>query len=153
MTVRPCIPSDLAALADLYRDAVEGIGATAYAPEQVRVWAGFVDDLNAFRARLSQGFALVAECEGVPAAFCHLHPLDHISLLYTSTRFARRGFATAVYAGCEEHARAAGQCRLTTDASKLSRPFFERQGFELCAVEVVEREGVSFERYSMEKAL
>ena len=34
---------------------------------------------------------LVAEVDGVPAAFCHLHPVDHVSLLYTATRFARQG--------------------------------------------------------------
>ena len=153
MKIRPYRPDDVAALAALYRDAVEGLGAAAYGPEQIAVWAAFADEHGAFRARLSEGFALVVEMDGAPAAFCHLHPLDHISLLYTATRFARQGLATAVYRGVEAYARDHGQVRLHTDASKISRPFFAREGFEVVQVEEVERLGVTFERYRMEKEL
>ena len=153
MKIRPYTPDDLPALADLYRDAVEGLGTTEYRPEQIVVWAAFADEHAAFRERLSEGFALVAEVDGVPAAFCHLHPVDHISLLYTATRFARQGLATAVYRGVEAYARDHGQTRLNTDASKISRPFFAREGFEVVRVEQVDRLGVTFERYRMEKVL
>ena len=79
--------------------------------------------------------------------------MDHISLLYTATRHARRGLASAVYLGVEAHARAQGQCVLTTDASKLSRPFFEHHGFIVRRTEQTIRQGVAFERYQMEKRL
>jgi putative acetyltransferase len=90
---------------------------------------------------------------GETAAFCHLHPLDHISLLYTAARFARQGLATAVYRAIEAYAREHGQRILTTDASRLSRPFFEREGFIVRRTEQTCRQGVYFERYQMEKVL
>lgn len=153
MLIRPVTPEDTLALAAIYRDAVFGIGATAYAAEQVAVWATFPDDLAAFGKLLSQGYALVAEIDGAPAAFCHLHPLNHVSLLYTATRHARMGLATAVYLGIEEVARREDQTVLTTDASKLSRPFFECHGFVVRRTEQTIRQGVAFERYQMVKRL
>lgn len=153
MKIRPYVSDDLPALAAVYRDAVEGLGAAEYSAEQIAVWAAFADDHDAFQERLSEGFALVAEMDAVVAAFCHLHPLDHISLLYTATRFARQGLATAVYRGVEDYARDHGQTRLNTDASKISRPFFAREGYKVVRVEQVERLGIVFERYTMEKRL
>jgi len=153
MTIRPCTPADIDALAAIYRDAVMEIGITAYTAEQAAIWASFPDDRHAFGTLLGQGIALIADVDGAPAAFCHLHPRDHISLLYTAPRFARMGLATAVYRGVEAHARRQGQAVLTTDASKISRPFFEHHGFVVRRTEQTIRQGVAFERYQMEKRL
>ncbi len=153
MIIRPYTPDDVETLAALYRDSVTGLGATAYTPEQIAVWAAFADDLPKFRKFLSQGYTHIAEVDGVLVAFCQRHPEDHIALLYTATRFARRGFATAVYRAIEAHARECNQTVLTTDASKLSRPFFEKEGYTVCRTEQSFREGISFERFQMNKPL
>ncbi len=153
IVLRPYTSNDTEALAAIYRDAVFGLGIASYTSEQVAVWASFPDEAASFRELLSRGFALVAEVDGAPAAFCHLHPSDHVSLLYTATRHARRGLATAVYLGVEAHARAQGQQILTTDASRISRPFFEHHGFVVRRTEQTIRQGVAFERYQMEKRL
>lgn len=153
MIIRPCTPGDIEALAHIYRTSVLAIGITAYTDRQAAVWASFPDDSEAFSRLLGQGHALLAEIDGEPAAFCHLHPRDHISLLYTAPAHARRGLATAVYGAIEDLARADGQPVLTTDASRLSRPFFERQGFVVRRTEETIRQGVSFERFQMEKRL
>ena len=153
MNIRPYTPDDAEALATIYRDAVMGIGATAYSPEQVAAWVAFADDLPKFRNFLSRGHTRIAEADGLPVAFCQRHPDDHIALLYTATRYARRGFATAVYRSIEAHARECHQTVLTTDASKLSHPFFEKEGFIVCRTEQTNRNGVYFERYQMKKIL
>lgn len=153
MILRPYTAADAGALANIYRDAVLALGITAYSTEQVKVWASFAEDSSAFTAFLAHGHTVVAEIEGEPAAFCQRHPADHIALLYTAPRFARRGLATAAYRAIESHARAEGRSILTTDASKLSRPFFEREGFTVRRTEQTCRQGVYFERYQMEKAL
>jgi putative acetyltransferase len=153
MHVRRSIPEDVPALAAIYHDAVTGLGRMAYTDAQVAVWASFAEDRDAFRALLDQGYTLVAIVNGKPAAFCQLHPEDHVSLLYTATEHARCGLATAVYRGIEIHARKQGQQTLTTDASKLSRPFFTAHGFTVRRAEQTIRQGVPFERYQMEKTL
>jgi putative acetyltransferase len=144
---------DAPLLAVLYRDSVLGLGPTAYDPGQVRVWASFPDDAAAFQALLERGGTWVLEHDGEPAAFGQLYPVDHVSLLYTGTRFVRRGFATAVHRLLEDEARAGGVARLTTNASRISRPFFERAGYLVREREIVDRGGVAFERFRMEKRL
>lgn len=153
MIIRTSTPDDIDALAEIYRASVLEIGITAYTARQAAVWASFADDTVAFSTLLGQGHVLLAEIDGEPAAFCHLHPGDHISLLYTAPAHARRGLATAVYRAIEEIARADGRHVLTTDASRISRPFFERQGFVVRRTEETIRQGVSFERFQMEKRL
>ena len=52
-----------------------------------------------------------------------------------------------------DRARAQGIRRLRTEASVFSRPVFERMGFSLDEVEVVERRGAIFQRYRMSLTL
>lgn len=151
MTIRPFQPTDTDALADVYRDAVHGIGPRAYAPEQVAMWSAWPDNREEFAACLALGLTLVAEVDGRVVALGQLHPVDHVVLLYCSTAYARQGIATALYARLEEHALAAGVTEITTNASRISRPLFEKQGFTVMKVETAHRSGVDFERFKMIK--
>ena len=153
MELRRYQTSDVAALVAIYRDAVLGTGATAYSPQQVAAWATFPADLAAFGHQLAQGITLVALDEGQPVAFGQLHPVDHVAFLYTASRQGRRGYATAIYQQLEAAARQAGAPVLSTDASRLSKPFFLKMGFEVVGREEVERQGVLLERFGMHKVL
>lgn len=153
MIIRPYSPDDLEQLATLYYDSVVGLGPAVYNPDQVAAWASFAEDREAFRTLLEKGHTLVAEVDGAPAAFCQLHPEDHISLLYTAAQLGRKGLATEVYRRIEVYAREKGQTVLTTDASKISRPFFEKEGYTVRRAEETIRKGVSITRYQMEKRL
>jgi len=152
--LRPVAAGDLDALAKIYREAVIAIGPQAYDAEQVRVWALYPDSMDEFRERLSRGFTLVAEAgANGPVAFGQLDPEDHVAFLYCAPSSTRRGIASAIYQRLEAHAMAQGQPELTTDASRISRPFFAKHGFEVTAVEHAVRLGVEFERFRMHKAL
>jgi len=146
-------PSDWPALAELYRVSALELGRLAYSDEQVRIWAGFADDEAAFRGQLRWGKTFIAELAGRIVAFAHLHPLDHVSLLYTHPEHARCGHARAVYHCLEEEARRLNGRKLETEASRLARPFFESEGFEVMEVEYPVRGGVTFERFRMRKWL
>ena len=110
--------------------------------------------LAAFETRLSEGLVWVAETdEGEMAAFGQLHPRDCVELLYCAAPFARRGYATALFRELELAASAQNVEILKTAASRIARPFFERQGFVTEATEHVVRHGTPLERYRMSKAL
>lgn len=151
MTFRPFQTEDTDALAEVYRDAVRGIGPQAYGPEQLTMWSAWPDNREEFQACLALGLTLVADVDGRVVALGQLHPVDHVVLLYCSTAYARRGIASAIYARLEEHDYAAGVTEITTNASRLSRPFFEKQGYALVKVAVAHRSGVDFERFRMVK--
>lgn len=151
--VRRYADGDLERIVEIYRHAVRTLGPQAYDERQVRMWARFPEDIEAFGESLGAGVTLVAEIDGVAAAFAQLHPADHVQFLYCHGDYVRRGLATTLLRGLEARAEEAGVRRLTTDASRLSRPLFAREGYIVDAVEVVDRFGVSFERFKMAKPL
>lgn len=150
---RPYTPEDAEALAGLYRAAVRATGPSAYSREQVEAWASYPEDLEVFRASLIEGLTIVCEMGGDPAAFGHMQHDGHVHLLYTHPRFARRGLAAALLQRFEDQARAWGCTALTTVASRISRPIFQRAGYALVETETAHRQGIAFERFQMRKAL
>ena len=150
---RPFVPEDAATLADVLRDSIRGLGSAAYSPGQIEAWASYPVDLEEFRARLSGGVTVVAEDGGDLIAFGQLNPLDHVKFLYCRTARARQGVASAVYRILETRARASGLAVMTTDASRVSRPFFEKFGYRIEATEHVEWRGETLERFRMAKDL
>ena len=155
--LRPLRPNDLAQVAKVYRDAVLSQAATLYSPEQVQAWAAHgVADHGPFREPLLRGFGLVS-CGGAGGgeveAFGLLDPPDRLALLYCRGRSARQGRATALLGALEAHARSQGYRRLRTEASQLSRPLLERQGWQVEAEETAYYAGGAFQRWRMIKEL
>ena len=153
MNLRQFQESDAEAAARVYRDAAIAIGREAYDAEQVKVWALYPDDIEEFRSRLSRGLTVVAQEAEETVAFGQLDPPDHIAFLYCASGFSRRGIASAIYDQLEQQAVARGVSTLTTDASRVSRSFFEKKGFAVIAVEHPLRLGVEFERFRMTKKI
>ncbi|MBW4465783.1 MAG: GNAT family N-acetyltransferase [Pegethrix bostrychoides GSE-TBD4-15B] len=151
--IRDYHPADTAALVTLFRSAVLQTAASHYSPEQVVVWSSLVENLAQFQYRLSLGVTRVAVVQQQLAAFGQLYPNDHIEFLYTDSRFARQGYATLIYQQLEAEAIAQGASKLRTEASHIAQHFFLKMGFELLELEIVERAGLSFERFKMQKRL
>ncbi|MEX3943432.1 GNAT family N-acetyltransferase [Paraburkholderia sp. BR10937] len=151
---RPYVPGrDASALAALFRASVCTLAASFYDAAQRSAWAAAADDLADFDARLSRGVTLVVHCDGAPAAFGQLFPLDHVEMLYVAPAWSRRGLATALLARLEALAREARSTVLSADASAVSRPVFERAGFSLISSETALRDGVSLPRFHLCKPL
>ncbi|MGF1678853.1 MAG: GNAT family N-acetyltransferase [Candidatus Methylacidiphilales bacterium] len=149
--LRNYTPHDAERLAAVYRDAVRSIGPQAYSPHQVEVWAAYPEDIEEFRGRLSRGHTLVAEIDGEVVAFGQIEPSDHIAFLYCVGRESRKGICSEILHVLEQYAHSHGVSELDTDASRISRPFFEKHGFCVIEVEHVVRLGVNFERFRMKK--
>lgn len=151
MLIRPYHAMDLAAVAAVYRDAVLSIGPQFYEPAQVKMWASWASNTDELAERFTRGLTLVAIVHKQLVAFGQLEPWDHLALLYTAGRHARKGVATAIHQQLEDRARVAGSTHIDTEASHISRLFFETQGYMVVEPETVERQGVSFDRFKMRK--
>ena len=146
-------PGDLAAVADVYRDAVCGVAPAFYDKEQVSAWAVYSESSDELAELMSQGTGWVIETgEGVEA-FALLQPPDYVSLLYCRARASRRGYASRLLAVMEAEARRLGATRVRTAASLVSHRLFLRHGYTVDRAERVEREGVFFDRHRMSKDL
>ncbi len=74
-------------------------------------------------------------------------------MLFIHTAQQRRAIATALLQRLEEHARSRHLPRLHAAASLTARPFFERRGFRVLAMQTVELRGETLTNFRMEKVL
>jgi putative acetyltransferase len=153
MNVRPYKPEDTAVLARLFTKTVHSVNAADYSPEQVAAWAPDPPDLENWRGRLSDRICFVAELDCEIVGFAAFEPDGHLDHMYVHRRFQRQGVASVLYQRIEQEALSRGVNRVFTEASITARPFFERVGFRVIASQNVERRGISFLNYRMERFL
>jgi putative acetyltransferase len=153
ITFRTYNKQDAEAVAAVFRESIRGVGVEQYTEEQVRVWSSFPYDMDEFRERLSEGLTLLAGDNHRIVAFGQLSPKDHVEFMYTVKSHSRAGVATAIYCRLERRAVEEKVTILHTEASRIARSFFLKQGFTSDEPETVFREGVAFERFKMSKAL
>lgn len=153
VTLRRYTPDDAEDIARLYGSSVREIAIAQYSLEEVEAWASYADEVEELRYRLAEGLTLVAETDGRLVAFGQLKPLDHIAFLYTIKEFSRMGIATSIYKRLEEFAIRKGSAALGTDASRISKPLFEKLGFWVVKPVIEERKGVKIECFVMRKEL
>lgn len=151
--LRSLLPGDSAAAAKIFFDAVH-IGTAAYYDEEQReAWGGIAPDPIAWAASLSRLSGFVAEVEGVPIGFITFGTDDFIHHAFVRTDHSGRGVGWRLHNAVENSVLAAGGSRLTTNASKKARPFFERQGWIVELEQTVVRNGVELNNFRMSKVL
>jgi len=153
MRTRAARTGDLPALMALFRETVHAVGAGHYTPQELDAWAPRVVHPETWQERLARNMALVAEEPGVLVGFAELSPDGAVDMLYVHKDHQGCGIASTLLAELEAGARAKGLARLTTNASRVAKPFFLRRGYKLVAAQTVERRGVRIENFRMEKAL
>jgi putative acetyltransferase len=155
MHFRLATDDDLPALAALYSNTVRTLGPALYTADQVRVWSASPDHAERFRGFILEAHTLVAltEASPLPLGFAGLEPDGRIASLYVRADHCRQGIGSALLAALIEKAAADGLSKLRTEASKFSRPVFERFGFELDEVERGLHHGVPFARFLMSRGV
>jgi putative acetyltransferase len=154
MRIRAYRTRDLPALVALFRETVHAVGAAVYTPEELAAWAPADLRPEDWARRVARNRVWVADEDGGEVVgFAELSPEGAVDMLYVHKDRQGRGIARALLGELEAAARAEGLARLTTDASRIARPFFVTRGFTLVAAQEVERRGVRIENFRMEKAL
>ncbi|MEO6016019.1 MAG: GNAT family N-acetyltransferase [Polaromonas sp.] len=153
MHIRPYTETDLAAVVQLFTDAIHGLAASHYDAAQRDAWAPQPPDLTRWRERVAPLQILVAEEGGTLLGFVGYERSGYIDLMFTSPAAARRGIASRLLARAQAELQVLGVPKLFTNASLLGRPFFERQGFSVTEEQQISLRGASFRRFSMAKIL
>ena len=129
VALRPYVPADAKRCAEIFRASIEELAAEDYDADQREAWASRADDEADFGARLAGALTLLATIEGEVAGFASLKDGEEIDMLFVNPDFARQGVARALVDALTRLAEARGAKRLTTEASDVAKPLFERQGF------------------------
>lgn len=151
--IRPLAPDDGEAAAVIFFDAVHSGTADDYSVAQRTAWAGAAPNPARWRKRFAEISGFAAEVDGVMAGFMTLDAGGYIDLAFVRSGLSGRGVGRALYDRIEARARAEGVDRLTAEASKTARPFFERMGWRVDAEQVVVKDGIGLTNFKMSKRL
>jgi putative acetyltransferase len=153
LRVRPYESGEASVLITLFRETVHTVAARDYGAEELAAWAPDDLDPTAWDERLARHPSFVAVDAERVVGFAELAASGHVHMLYVAKDRQREGIANALMDRLEGEARRRQVPRLTTDASRTARPFFEARGFDLVRAQFVTRAGVRIENFRMEKLL
>lgn len=150
--IRPYLPSDADATADIFLRAIREVAAKDYSPGQVNAWAR-IDDRARWAIRRSSRPAWIAELEYKPVGFTDLVPDGYLDMMFVHPEYQGLGVASLLLDQVEQKARELGLDRIHTEASITARPFFERRGFRVVKSQQVEKRGETLSNFLMDKSL
>lgn len=151
MLIRPFSALDGAATLDVFLRAIRITASSAYAPEQIAVWAPNDMDLVPWTAKRARTSTVVATQDDRVVGFTDLDDNGYIDMLFVDPDFGRRGIASALLAWALEQAEDQGLTELTTHASLIARPFFEKFGFVVLEQRYPVLGGVQLTNFSMRR--
>lgn len=137
----------------LFYDTVHEINICDYTQEQVDTWAPENMSYETWVEKLQTKLTYVVEENGQIVGFGQLESDGHIDCFYCHNEYQRKGIGSMLLNHIEKTARALGIKRLFTEASITAKPFFQILGFSVIREQQVERRGVYFRNFAMEKLL
>ncbi len=151
MNIRLAQPSDISELAMLYRQTVLVHAPQHYTPAQTAMWASFGAETDTFRQFILSVTTYVAEEAGEIVGFAGISNDGHVASTYVRHDCQRQGIGMLLMQVVLEHAQRQGILRLFAEASEFSLGLFRRVGFRVYDTEWVDRDGVEFRRYLVER--
>ena len=153
MDFRPAIEADIPALATLFHETVMTHGPQHYSPAQTLAWAAAALDAAQFRHFILGVQTSIAETTAGMVGFGGLSSDGRVASLYVRHDCLGQGVGAAILQFLIEQAEGDRLPRLYAEASEFSLGLFQKFGFRHYDTEVVERLGVSFTRYLVEREL
>ncbi len=151
MLIREFDSSDTEEIMQLFYDTVHRINIQDYSSEQVDAWATKDMDAAQWSEQLQSRMTYVAEEQGKVIGFAELEKTGHINCFYCHAEYQRMDVGTQLLNQIQSTAKNLGVQKLFTEASITAKQFFERQGFRVITAQEVERRGMKFINYVMEK--
>ena len=149
--IRPFNSSDLPTVIQLFKEAVAAINIRHYSPEQVAVWTDI--DSERWLKKLEQNIAFVAEMDSTIVGFADISHEGYLDRMYVHKDYQARCVSLHLFKAIEKAARELGLTKITTDCSITAKVPAERMGFKVVKEQIVEKNGVQFTNYHMEKKL
>jgi putative acetyltransferase len=153
LNIREYKPSDTKMIMKLFYDTVHKINIRDYTQEQVNAWAVETMDYEFWQKRLEAKLPYVVEHNGEIVGFGELDPDGHIDCFYCHSQYQRKGIGSKLLMHIENMAKSRKNKRLYAEVSITAKPFFQNHGFTIVKEQQVERRGVLFTNYLMEKYL
>ncbi|MEH7829583.1 GNAT family N-acetyltransferase [Gemmobacter denitrificans] len=151
--IRPLAADDYPAVGRIFFCAIHEGTRAAYDAAQRLAWAGETIDLDRWKARVAALTGFVAECKGEPVGFITIDRSGYVDLAFVLPSTGRSGIGGRLLGAAADWANAHGARQMTTEASLVARPFFEKHGWHVVEEETVLRMGVALRRFRMRRDL
>lgn len=139
------------ALAALFRQTVLDNAPAHYTPEQTEVWASLSSEIEHFRPLILDVNTFIAFDDSGTLGFAGIGEDGHVASAYVRGDRLHQGIGSALMKAVLNYAQTHKIHRLYAEASEFSLGLFEKFGFRLYDTELVDRKGVQFKRYLMER--
>ncbi len=153
LAVRAYRPDDAAATLEIFIRAILQGAASAYSLDQRQAWLGEAPRAPQWNHDRMNTRTFVAERGGVVVGFADVNTDGYVDRLFVHPAATRQGVGGALLRQVHRVAESEGLSRLTTHASEVARPVFEKAGFSVVHAESVSRGAVHLSRYFMERTL
>ncbi len=151
ITIRPFKSSDLPAVIQLFKEAVAAINIQHYSAEQIAVWTDI--DSEHWLKKFEQNITFVAQIDSMIVGFADISHEGYLDHMYVHKEYQGRWVSLHLFRALEKAARELGLTKITTDCSITAKVPAERMGFVVIKEQMVERKGIQFKNYYMEKKL
>ncbi|HEY9738221.1 MAG TPA: GNAT family N-acetyltransferase [Trichocoleus sp.] len=152
ITVRPMQAGDEAEMRSLFYQTVHQVNSRDYTPKQIEIWAASANDEARWQRLPRNSQVLVANQGGKVVGFTNLEADGHIDMFFVHHAHQGQGVGKSLMQALESAAHSQQIVRLYSEVSITAKPFFLKHGFWVVTEEQVERQGVWFTRYAMEKS-
>lgn len=147
IAIRSAQLSDGPQIGQLIYDTVRTVNRKDYTEDQVVAWAPDPVIFSVY----DEGFAYVAESDGVILGFAYLTPKGLLSRFYVHRDFQGQGVGSRLLEVIEHKALEEGIKKMTTEASITAKPFFLAKGFIIQEQQTVVFRNTQFINYKMYK--
>lgn len=151
IVVRPFQAADLPIIIQLFKEAVSSINKRHYSSEQIATWID-IDPVH-WQVKLAHHVSFVAEINSMIVGFADMTSDGYLDHLYIHKDYQARFVSLCLLKAIEKVARQLGLLKIVTDCSITAKIPAERVGFKVIKEQIVEKKGVQFITYHMEKLL
>lgn len=151
LRIRKFVIQDAKPLLKLFKEAVQSINIRHYTEEQVQTWTTV--DEKAWRTTLLSNETFVAEMDGQIVGFADLDKDGFLDHLYIHKDYQGRFISFKLFGFVKEAAIKRGLKKIFTNCSITAKIPAERAGFRVIKEQEVEKNGVRFTNFLMEKVL
>lgn len=149
--VRKFASKDDEPILKLFQEAVTSINIRHYSKEQVAIWTKV--DIEKWRKTLQSNETFVAEIDGAIVGFADLRQDGLIDRMYIHRDYQGRFISLYLLRSIEDAAKKLGLKKIFTNCSITAKIPAERAGLKVIKEQQVEKEGMLFTNFLMEKAL
>lgn len=156
MLIRKYEETDCLQLMELFIDTVHSINVKGYSEEEIEAWAptNYIKlNYSRWKDSLKENYTFVATLNNKIVGFIDLSSTGYLDRLFVHKDYQNQGIASALLNQVLTLAKTLNLATITTEASIIARPFFEKYGFKILKKQKVERNSIYLINYLMVKKI